>query len=102
MTQPLVSQIQRVVARTMQMSVNDLLRRTSERRYARPRQVAMYLAREMTDCSFPLIGEIFGGRDHTTVMHAHKAIGALIKEDRGVGMIIENMRDDIIKLAEGE
>lgn len=102
MTQPLVSQIQRVVARTMQMTVNDLLRRTSVRRYARPRQVAMYLAREMTDCSFPLIGEIFGGRDHATVMHACEKVRVLIVIDPGFAAAIENMRDDIIKLAEGE
>ena len=46
-----------------------------------PRQVAMYLCRELTDFSLPKIGEEFGGRDHTTVIHAYDKIHELIKED---------------------
>ena len=46
-----------------------------------PRQIAMYLSRELTDSSLPKIGEEFGGRDHTTVIHAHEKISKLLKTD---------------------
>src|SRR3712207_8233487 len=49
-----------------------------------PRQVAMYLARELTDSSLPKIGNEFGGRDHTTVIHAKSKIARMIREDRSV------------------
>ena len=48
---------------------------------AYPRQIAMYLSRELTDFSLPKIGEEFGGRDHTTVIHAHEKIAKDIKAD---------------------
>ncbi|NHW17238.1 helix-turn-helix domain-containing protein, partial [Escherichia coli] len=46
-----------------------------------PRQIAMYLSRELTDFSLPKIGEEFGGRDHTTVIHAHEKISKLLDTD---------------------
>ena len=49
-----------------------------------PRQVAMYLSRELTSCSLVEIGEAFGGRDHTTVIHAVDKIGALMKDRRQI------------------
>jgi chromosomal replication initiator protein len=56
-----------------------------------PRQVAMYLARELTDSSLPKIGKEFGGRDHTTVIHATSKIARMIREDRSVYNLIQEL-----------
>lgn len=69
-----VDEIQSTVADHYDLSVSDLTSDRRTRAIARPRQVAMYLAREQTDRSFSDIGDLFGGRDHSTVIHAHKTI----------------------------
>ena len=56
-----------------------------------PRQVAMYLSRELTDSSLPKIGREFGGRDHTTVIHATSKITRLIREDRSVYNLVQDL-----------
>ena len=56
-----------------------------------PRQVAMYLSRELTDSSLPKIGRHFGGRDHTTVIHATSKIARLIREDRSVYNLVQEL-----------
>ena len=56
-----------------------------------PRQVAMYLSRELTDSSLPKIGKEFGGRDHTTVMHANAKIARMIREDRSVYNLVQEL-----------
>ena len=58
---------------------------------AYPRQIAMYLSRELTDFSLPKIGEEFGGRDHTTVIHAHEKIVNDIKADPTFKQEVENL-----------
>ena len=58
---------------------------------AYPRQVAMYLSRELTDASLPKIGKEFGGRDHTTVIHANSKITRLISEDRSVYNLVQDL-----------
>lgn len=63
-----------------EFSVEQICSSTRTRALVNARQIAMYLARELTELSLPKIGEAFGGRDHTTVMHANKKIQALIKE----------------------
>ncbi|MNI98919.1 Chromosomal replication initiator protein DnaA [compost metagenome] len=60
-----------------------------------PRQVAMYLSRELTDHSLPKIGEAFGGRDHTTVIHAHEKISTALKSDQELSKIIRNLSEKI-------
>jgi chromosomal replication initiator protein len=72
-----------MVAREWQTSVEDLLGRDRSQRIAEPRQVAMYLLRQETNASLPQIGEVLGGRDHTTVMYAIQKITSdiLIKKD---------------------
>ena len=55
----------------------------------------MYLSRELTDFSLPKIGEAFGGRDHTTVIHAHDKISKTIEEDQELYKIIQNLTDKI-------
>ena len=63
------------------ITMEDVLGKSRERRLAFPRQIAMYLLREETKCSFPAIGDHLGGRDHTTAMHACQKIGDLLKDD---------------------
>lgn len=63
------------------ISMDELLGKSRERRLAFPRQVVMYLLREEAKCSYPSIGDQVGGRDHTTAMHACEKIGDLVKND---------------------
>jgi chromosomal replication initiator protein len=72
-----IENIQKTVADYFKLRVSDLLSPRRTRSLARPRQVAMALARELTSRSLPEIGEAFGGRDHTTVLHACKRISEL-------------------------
>ncbi|SJM71846.1 chromosomal replication initiator protein DnaA [Psychrobacter piechaudii] len=73
--------IRKVVAEYYDVSVKDLMSKKRTRSIARPRQIAMALARELTKDSFPDIGQSFGGRDHTTVMHACEKVAQLRSED---------------------
>ena len=74
---PRIEDIQRKTAEFYKLDLRDLHSHATSRRVARPRQVAMYLARELTMRSLPEIGRRFGGRDHTTVLHACRRIAAL-------------------------
>lgn len=73
--------IRKVVAEYYNVSVKDLMGKKRTRSIARPRQIAMALSRELTKESFPDIGQSFGGRDHSTVMHACSKVDELRKED---------------------
>jgi chromosomal replication initiator protein len=76
-----VSNIQKTVADYYQLRLSDLLSMNRSRSLARPRQMAMALAKELTEHSLPEIGKAFGGRDHTTVLHACRTIRDLIQVD---------------------
>ena len=76
-----IDAIQRTVAEFFQIKVADMYSKRRPAHIARSRQVAMYFAKEFTQKSFPEIGEAFGGRDHTTVMHAVKRIAELRQHD---------------------
>ena len=76
-----IGNIQRVVADYYNIKLSDLLSKRRNRSIARPRQVAMALSKELTNHSLPEIGEAFGGRDHTTVIHACEKTKELIKEN---------------------
>ena len=69
--------IRDLVAEYYGVSVKDLIGKKRARNIARPRQMAMALVRELTQDSFPEIGQVFGGRDHTTVIHACEKISEL-------------------------
>ena len=69
--------IQKTVADYFKIKVSDMYSKKRSRNIARPRQVAMALAKELTQMSLPEIGEAFGGRDHTTVLHACRTIASL-------------------------
>ncbi|MGB0134712.1 chromosomal replication initiator protein DnaA [Dokdonella sp.] len=76
-----ISNIQKVVAEYFQLRMADLLSKRRSRSVARPRQMAMALAKELTEHSLPEIGDAFGGRDHTTVLHACRTIKNLRETD---------------------
>ncbi len=79
-----VDNIQKTVAEYYKIKLSDLTAKTRRRTIARPRQVAMSLSKELTNLSLPEIGDAFGGRDHTTVMHACKRIQELKLSDSDV------------------
>ena len=72
-----IENIQKTVAEYYKIRMADLLSKRRSRSIARPRQLAMALAKELTSHSLPEIGDAFGGRDHTTVMHACRVIKEL-------------------------
>jgi len=76
-----ISSIQDVVSSYFNLRVEDLKSQRRTRNVAYPRQIAMYLSRKLTDMSLPKIGEEFGGRDHTTVIHAYEKISGNLKTD---------------------
>jgi chromosomal replication initiator protein len=87
--------IQREVCRFFQVSHAELIGSKRSQQIVYPRQIAMYLARELTDMSLPKIGENFGGRDHTTVMHATKKIQELMSAQREVYIQVQQLTNAI-------
>ena len=87
-----ISKIQEVVANYFQTSVPDLKGKKRVRQIVIPRQIAMYLSRELTDASLPKIGQEFGGKDHTTVMHACDKIARQIKTDTEIKSAVSDLR----------
>lgn len=87
--QPGVRAAQLAVASYYQIDVREMTSIARKRSICRPRQVAMFLCREVLKKSFPDIGARFGNRDHTTVMHAYGAISALIKSDADLAQDVE-------------
>lgn len=85
-------EIKKTVAEYFHLQVQDLVGKKRTRTIAYPRQIAMYLCRELTDASFPKIGEDFGGRDHTTIMHANDKITRELGEDPELEHIITEMK----------
>ncbi|WP_026695817.1 chromosomal replication initiator protein DnaA [Peribacillus kribbensis] len=73
--------IQKAVGEHFHVKLEDFKAKKRTKSVAFPRQIAMYLSRELTDFSLPKIGEEFGGRDHTTVIHAHEKISKLVQSD---------------------
>ena len=86
-----IARIQEAVCDRFSLSVQELVSARRNQAVAYPRQVAMYLSRELTDASLPKIGREFGGRDHTTVMHATSKITRMISEDRSVYNLVQDL-----------
>ena len=87
-----IDEIQRKVAEHYNIKMSDMHSARRARNVARPRQVAMYLAKQLTARSLPEIGRKFGGRDHTTVMHAVRKIEELMEEDAQIAQDVEIVR----------
>jgi chromosomal replication initiator protein len=86
-----VERIQETVIDRFGISMQELVGDRRSQAIVYPRQVAMYLCRELTDSSLPKIGKKFGGRDHTTVIHATSKIARLLKEDRSVYNLVQEL-----------
>jgi len=86
-----IPRIQEAVSERFGVTLDELVSPRRSQAVAYPRQVAMYLSRELTDSSLPKIGREFGGRDHTTVIHATSKITRLIREDRGVYNLVQEL-----------
>lgn len=85
-----------VVSRFYNLSVEDILSKKRNKEIAFPRQVAMYLSRELSNYSFPEIGNSFGGKNHTTVMYAHEQISLKIKDNSSLLETIEDIKKSLV------
>jgi chromosomal replication initiator protein len=90
-----VAQIQKVVGDHFGLKVEELKAKRRTKNLVLPRQLAMYLARELTDLSLPKIGEEFGGRDHTTVLHACDRISQSLERDPELQMTVNRLAEAI-------
>ncbi|MFC7678974.1 chromosomal replication initiator protein DnaA [Paenibacillus sp. GCM10028914] len=90
-----IQDIQQKVGEYYNLRMEDFKARKRTKAVAFPRQIAMYLSRELTDYSLPKIGEAFGGRDHTTVIHAHEKISQALKADQDLFKVVNNLTEKI-------
>ncbi|RLL41732.1 chromosomal replication initiator protein DnaA [Oceanobacillus piezotolerans] len=90
-----VQGIQEIVGEKYNVRLEDFAAKKRTKSIAFPRQIAMYLSRELTDLSLPKIGEEFGGRDHTTVIHAHEKISKLLDSDMEFNREIEEIKEKV-------
>jgi chromosomal replication initiator protein len=90
-----IQDIQQMVGEYYGIRIEDFKARKRTKAVAFPRQIAMYLSRELTDYSLPKIGEAFGGRDHTTVMHAHHKISLSLNRDNELYQTIHTFTEKI-------
>ncbi|MBI4495856.1 MAG: chromosomal replication initiator protein DnaA [Deltaproteobacteria bacterium] len=90
-----VENIQKAVSAYFNIKVSDLKGGKKLKIYALPRQISMYLCRTMTKSSFPEIGSKFGGKDHSTVIHAFRQIERKITEDAEIKQAVETLRNDL-------
>ena len=87
--------IKKAVCKKYGIKLADIESSKRKREFSHPRQIAMYLCREMTESSLPKIGEYFGGRDHTTVLHAYDKIASEIKNNEILADEIHQLKEDI-------
>lgn len=92
-----IQDIQQAVSTYYRLRVDDLKSKKRTKTVAFPRQIAMYLCRELTDYSLPKIGEDFGGRDHTTVIHAHEKISRILEQDPQLQQAVNELKKRITR-----
>ena len=90
-----IQDIQQKVGEFYGLRLEEFKARKRTKAIAFPRQIAMYLSRELTEFSLPKIGEAFGGRDHTTVIHAHEKISNQLKVDQDLYKIVQNLSEKV-------
>jgi chromosomal replication initiator protein len=91
-----IENIQRAVCQEFRLSLPQLKAKDNSRAVAYPRQIAMYLAKELTQASLPQIGREFGGKHHTTVLHSIAKITELRKSDRDLNRLIHKLNDGLV------
>ena len=90
-----LQQIQKLVAATYKMSVDELLSKNNARNISHPRQIAMYLCKNLTKHSYPEIGRAFGGKHHTTVIHSVEKIEQLVSSDETLQKLISELSESL-------
>jgi chromosomal replication initiator protein len=90
-----IDSIIRAVAAKHSLQPTQLKQKTNRREIARPRQIAMYLTKELTQASLPEIGRAFGGKHHTTVLHSIRRIEELRRDDTDLNRLIQNVIDSL-------
>ncbi len=93
---PKIDTIKDVTAKAYGVTKADLESACRKRQYAQPRQYAMYLSRQLTKCSYPQIGRMFGDRDHTTVLFAYRKISAMVAASEGMAEELRQLEQRII------
>jgi chromosomal replication initiator protein len=91
-----VEEIQKVIASHFSIKVSDIKSPKRLKALVLPRQIAMYLSRQLTSCSYPEIGERFGGKDHSTIIHAIKKIERQMKTDFQLSSTINNIKNNLL------
>jgi chromosomal replication initiator protein len=89
--------IQEAVSSRFHVKIADLKSRRRSKTLVHPRQIAMYLCRELTDASYPEIGRHFGGKDHTTIIHACRQITKVKEGDVTLNATLESLREEILR-----
>jgi len=89
--------VQEIVANRFNVKISELKSKRRTKTLVHPRQIAMFLSRELTDSSFPEIGREFGGKDHTTIMHACRQIEKALGADAALRTTIDSLKDEISK-----
>lgn len=92
-----IEDIQEVVANRFHIKISDLKSKRRTKTLVYPRQIAMFLCRDLTDASFPEIGRDFGGKDHTTIIHACKQMQKSQESDTALRATIESLKEEIAK-----
>jgi chromosomal replication initiator protein len=90
-----IENIQRAVCQEFKLSLPQLKSRNNSRAIAYPRQIAMYLAKQLTSASLPQIGREFGGKHHTTVLHSVLKITELLRSDRDLNRVVNKLHDSL-------
>jgi chromosomal replication initiator protein len=89
--------IQETVGARFHVKIADLKSRRRSKTLVHPRQIAMYLCRELTDSSYPEIGRQFGGKDHTTIIHACKQVTKAMDSDSALNATLESLKEQILR-----
>jgi chromosomal replication initiator protein len=89
--------IQEVVSAWFHVKIADLKSKRRSKTLVHPRQIAMYLCRELTDASYPEIGRLFGGKDHTTIMHACRQITKAKESDGALNQTLDGLKEKILR-----
>ena len=89
--------VQEAVATRFHLKVSELKSKRRTKTLVHPRQIAMFLSRELTDASYPEIGRDFGGKDHTTIIHACKQIDKALENDTTLRSTLDSLKDEISK-----
>jgi len=92
-----IQKVQRAVADSYRLRVDELVSKSNARRFALPRQVAMYLCKQLTKHSYPEIGREFGGKHHTTVIHSFEKIQSLMKHDAQIQKVVNEVTELLSK-----